>query len=95
MRFRGPLSLSATINLLAEPRALTVVENAILEMAAWDKMGPEARRALAESQFGISASHIWHRYGGPYADDEAVAARVRAEDTRHCGQFNCKASGPI
>lgn len=74
---------------------LSPAEFAIEDMLAFDRLGPAARRALALSRFGGSAADIEARWGGRYALDEAVADRIRAQDARFSGRFNCSADALI
>lgn len=56
-------------------------------MAAFDRLGPKTRQAIRETRFDAPAPDVLRRYGGPFADDDAVARRVRADDDRHSGMF--------
>lgn len=75
-----------------EAATLDPVEFAAMDMEAFDRLGPIARAALATSRFGGSADAIWRRWGGPFADDEAVARNIRRQDEKFSGRFNCAAA---
>jgi hypothetical protein len=60
------------------------------EMRAFDKLGERARVAISDSRFDAEAPRIWSHFGGPHADDEAVARRVRADDDKFSGAFGPK-----
>ena len=60
---------------------------AIEQMQAFDELGQQARRAIAESRFDAQADLVLRRYGGLYAEDERVAARVRKNDDSFSGAF--------
>jgi hypothetical protein len=87
LSFQGYLSPSRMNAVWVEPRPLEPAEYARLDMAAFDRLGPLARQAISASRFGPSAHDIERRWGGRFADDEAVARRVRAEDDKISGRF--------
>ena len=69
--------------------------DAEIVMRAFDRLGPQARQAIAHSRFDADAEHVLRRYGGPFADDGAVARRVCADDDRNSGYFGPKAPAGI
>lgn len=70
-------------------------ELAIEQMRAFDRFGPEARSAIRNSRFDAHAAAVWRNYGGPYAEDERVATRIRKDDDSYSGQFGPAASRGI
>ncbi len=62
-------------------------EQARANMRAFDMLGPEARRAIRASRFDAPAPDVLRRYGGPFAEDERVAARIRKDDDGYSGAF--------
>lgn len=76
-------------------KELSPAEFAIEDMAAFDRLGPLAREALARSRFGGSAADIERRWGGPFADDEAVARAIGREDGKFSGCFGPRADSAI
>lgn len=60
---------------------------AIAQMQGFDALGRDARRAIAGSRFDADAAAVLRLYGGPYAEDERVAARIRKNDDSWSGAF--------
>jgi hypothetical protein len=60
---------------------------ALAQMSAFDRLGPQARRAIRESRFDAPAPVVMRKYGGPFAEDERVADRVRDDDNTYSGMF--------
>lgn len=60
---------------------------AIEQMDAFDRLGEQSRRTIAESRFDAQADLVLRDYGGPYAEDERVAARIRKNDDSFSGAF--------
>jgi ATP phosphoribosyltransferase regulatory subunit HisZ len=65
-------------------------QRAIAQMHAFDQLGEQARRAIADSRFDADADAVLRKYGGPYAEDERVAARILKNDDSFSGAF-----GPV
>lgn len=62
-------------------------ERAEAELRAFDKFGQRSRGAIRDSRFDAEATYVERHFGGPYADDEAVARRLRADDDKFSGAF--------
>lgn len=68
---------------------------AVVNMDAFDRLGPETRAAIRSSRFDASAPEIARRYGWIGAEDARVAARVRADDDFYSGRFGPAAAAGI
>lgn len=62
-------------------------DQARANMGAFDQLGAQTRAAIAGSRFDIPADMVRQQWGGPYAEDERVADRVRKHDDKYSGSF--------
>lgn len=81
------LRLAARRKAIPDPDLDARQQQALAQMWAFDQLGPEARAAIAFSRFDAIAPLVLRQYGGPYAEDERVAARIRKDDDSHSGAF--------